>query len=255
MGRARSAAPSAPGPLAKKARKAAPPASVVATSKVFKSSNEADRARRDAMKDSRASAGDSFGMDDFAEDAAPEAPAESYEMDEVAFSEAAPAPEPVVMDAMELEAPAKPSAPFERETERAKKEVASDALVAIFARQLASGLWDDASLGADDDVRRVRATLAVFKTLLDRGVDTSHAVYGSQVRKAAEAIVGLAGGCADKDARAAMGALVMAWLLATGPRTRRMVEEALAKGERFAELRGVERTSAGFKGWLRASGI
>jgi len=91
---------------------------VVATSKVFKSSNEADRARRDAMKDSRASAGDSFGMDDFAEDAAPEAPAESYEMEEVAFSEAAPAPEPIVVDAP---APAKPSAPFERETERAKK--------------------------------------------------------------------------------------------------------------------------------------
>jgi Ca-activated chloride channel family protein len=270
MGRARSVPPSvppsAPAPLARKAKKAAPPspASVASrgsgidvwdpvTRTIVNRPSETSSAFRGGMKDQRASAGDAFGVDDFAEDAAPEAPAEAGEVEEVAFSEAAPAPEPVVMDAMEFEAPAK-SAQFEREAERPKKEVGADPLVAIFARQLASGLWDDTTRGADDDVRRLHATVAVFKALLYRGVDTSHAVYGTQVRKAAEAIVELATKCADRDARAAMEALVVAWLLATGPRTRKAIEEAIEKDARFAEVRGIERTHAGFKKWLHASG-
>ena len=105
-----------------------------------------------------------------------------------------------------------------------------DELGALFGRQLASGLWDDATLGAESELRRLRATAGVLKTLVERGVDTTHGLYGVPLRKALEAVVAAAAALSAQDPAACELALGAAWLLAMGPRTRAAVEAAIHGG-------------------------
>lgn len=109
-------------------------------------------------------------------------------------------------------------------------EGGGDALGALFGRQLASGLWDDATLGAESELRRLRATARVLKALVEQGVDTTHGLYGVPLRKALEAVVAAAATLSAQDQAACERALGAAWLLAMGPRTRAAVEAAITGG-------------------------
>lgn len=131
----------------------------------------------------------------------------------------------------------------------AKKEEAAPLdptdLGALFGRQLALGLWDDASLGAAGPERQVRTTVAVLRVLLSQGIDTAHPLYGTQVRKAIEAVAAMAG----LPNRALLErALGLAWLLATGARTRNAVESAVtAVG--FTDLSARLKDPAALRQW------
>lgn len=187
---------------------------------------------------------------------------------------AMPAPKGRAMDQMESEsldddfddmqvavadgasyAPAEPAADELFRAERspkAKKEArgAID-LGALFGRQLASGLWDDASLGADGDARRLRATVAVLRALLAQGVDTAHALYGAQVRKALEAVVAVVAAVGAREKELAERALGLAWLLATGARTKSAVEGAVTAAG-FTELGARLKEPAKLREWAVA---
>jgi Ca-activated chloride channel family protein len=129
------------------------------------------------------------------------------------------------------------------------EEAPGDELGAVFGRQLASGLWDDAALGADNDLRRLRATARVLRTLVERGVDTTHALYGVPLRKALEAVVAAVGSLAAQDAATAERALGAAWLLAMGPRTRAAVEAAIGHGG-YATLGPMAGDAARVRAWV-----
>jgi len=140
-----------------------------------------------------------------------------------------PAPAPMappkagkMMERAEMDFMAEEAAPM--------MERGGDELGALFGRQLASGLWDDATLGAESELRRLRATAKVLKTLVERGVDTTHGLYGVPLRKALEAVVAAAAALSSQDPAACERALGAAWLLAMGPRTRAAVEAAITGG-------------------------
>ncbi|MBK8696746.1 MAG: VWA domain-containing protein [Deltaproteobacteria bacterium] len=145
-----------------------------------------------------------------------------------------PAPAPMappkaakMMDAMPMEDEADA---FMEDEAAPMAEGGGDALGALFGRQLASGLWDDAALGAESELRRLRATAKVLKTLVERGVDTTHGLYGVPLRKALEAVVAAVAALSAQDPAACERALGAAWLLAMGPRTRAAVEAAITGG-------------------------
>lgn len=92
----------------------------------------------------------------------------------------------------------------------------------LLERQLASGLW-----AGKDDAGTLRATTDALLALADEGITTSHALYGAQVRKAVEALVQLARKLATAEASLVERALGAAWLVATGARTKSLVEGAL----------------------------
>lgn len=95
----------------------------------------------------------------------------------------------------------------------------SDSVLALLSRQDASGLWEEA--GRDP----VEATALALLALLRLGLSTSHPVHGAQVKKAVDALLDhLATTTAPPRVREL--ALGVAWLLASGRRTRRAVEDA-----------------------------
>jgi Ca-activated chloride channel family protein len=112
---------------------------------------------------------------------------------------------------------------------------ATDSLVALLAQQLASGLWDAPGDGSDD-ARCVRATARALLELLRAGVTTAHPLHGAQVRKAVEALVKLVPTMAVHEAQVAELALGVAWLAATGQRTRCEIEALVAQHALLAEL-------------------
>jgi Ca-activated chloride channel family protein len=96
----------------------------------------------------------------------------------------------------------------------------ADAGDSLWMSQLASGLWDaDASLAK---------TLVQLRVLVRDGVTTSHAVYGGNVRKAIEAVA-RAASMASLPLNEREEALLVAFLLADGPASRRVVTEAAAQ--------------------------
>ena len=123
-------------------------------------------------------------------------------------------------------APAAYAAPLDLESfggpPRAPAQAApppSDPVVAILARQTASGLWEAAGKSS------VEATVAALLSLLRLDVSAAHPVFGAQIKKAVDALLALlAGGAATPTARDA--AFGLAWLLASGRRTRQVVESA-----------------------------
>jgi Ca-activated chloride channel family protein len=100
----------------------------------------------------------------------------------------------------------------------------SDPVVELLARQSASGLWE--TPGRDSTAETVDALLAVLRL----GVTTAHPVFGAQIKKAVDALVALvavrAASASRPDARLAELAFGVAWLLATGRRTRDGIAEA-----------------------------
>jgi Ca-activated chloride channel family protein len=116
----------------------------------------------------------------------------------------------------------------------APEQAAADPVTALLERQLASGLWPGAT---DRDADRVRATARALLTLLDAGVTTTHPLHGAQIKKAVAALIALAPSLASTDTAAAELALGVAWLAASGRRTRREIESALASAPPLAALR------------------
>jgi Ca-activated chloride channel family protein len=140
---------------------------------------------------------------------------------------------------------------FMAEAEPSPAKAAADDLGAVFGRQLASGLWDDAALGADTELRRLRATAAVLRALVAQGVDTTHALYGVPLRKAIEAVVAAVASVGAQDPVAGERALAAAWLLAMGPRTRAAVEATIARGA-YATLGPMAGDAARVRAWVLA---
>lgn len=146
--------------------------------------------------------------------------------------------EPPTMDSFEMERAAPPPPHG--------KGGAGD-LGALFARQLASGLWDDASLGAASDDRAHRATLAVLRRLLAEGVDTSHALYGAPLKKALEALAVVT----VADPGLAERLLGVALLLASGARTRNLLLVAIRRAGLY-RLTGELADPAALRAWALA---
>jgi Ca-activated chloride channel family protein len=90
-------------------------------------------------------------------------------------------------------------------------------------------LWDESDATADDELRRVRATARALLELLDLGVTSTHALHGGQVKKAIEALLPLIPSVAARDPKVAELALGAAWLSSSGRRTRRQIEDEVAK--------------------------
>jgi Ca-activated chloride channel family protein len=118
-----------------------------------------------------------------------------------------------------MEMPASAPAPSAAEglAPRAKSE-SVDRPGALLSRQAASGLWEE---GGDATASTVDALVALLRS----GLSTSHAIYGAQIKKAIEALL-----MHLQDARVEPAlrelALGVAWLLASGRRTRRAIEDA-----------------------------
>jgi Ca-activated chloride channel family protein len=117
-----------------------------------------------------------------------------------------------------------------------------DDLMTLFAQQLLVGLWEEpgANRGGQSaeviEERQVRRTVAVLQRLVHEGIDTSHAVFGVQVRKAIEALLQAIPGLASRGLVSLVEeALGVAWLVASGPRTRSSV---LAVAQGFPAMKG-----------------
>lgn len=95
------------------------------------------------------------------------------------------------------------------------------ALKVILGRQGASGLWEEPGRDTLD------VTVEALAALLHYNVRASHPVHGAQVKKAIVALLE-AVAAADDDVAPVALALGLAWLLSTGRRTRRAIED-LAK--------------------------
>ncbi len=123
------------------------------------------------------------------------------------------------MDSMDLEREEEAA-----ESQEARHEGASDGGVALLGQQLANGLWAGTGTGAEP-VRQARATALALLELLRQGITSNHALHGAQVKKAVEALLSLVPqlGGTPEVAELALG---VAWLVATGPRTRGQIAQA-----------------------------
>jgi len=94
----------------------------------------------------------------------------------------------------------------------------------LLQQQLATGLW-----GAGGTEAMIRATASALLALNADGITSAHAVYGAQVKKAVEALLPLLPPVASSSPRLFELGLLAAWLVASGPRTRRLVTELAAR--------------------------
>jgi Ca-activated chloride channel homolog len=104
---------------------------------------------------------------------------------------------------------------------------APDGVFALLGRQEASGLWDEPG-AAPAEQRQVRATALALLELLREGVTTTHALHGAQVKKAVEALVQAAARLAAAQPQLVEFALGVAWLCASGGRTRGNIEKVVS---------------------------
>jgi Ca-activated chloride channel family protein len=105
-----------------------------------------------------------------------------------------------------------------------------DPILDVLGRQAASGLWEEPGKDA------IEVTASALVALLRLGVTGAHPVYGAQVKKAVEAVLERLAATPQLDARVAQLALGVAWLMATGRRTKKQVEDAgAARGLSFAD--------------------
>lgn len=133
---------------------------------------------------------------------------------------------------MKKEKRARKIAWFFSEAEKEEAEIVpADPVRAVLTRQLASGLWAQASKSGDEGL--VVGTAEALAALVDLGVTTGHAVYGAQVKKAVEALRALAAKVSVEFAELALAA---AWLAATGARMRRGIEAEIRKDGHLNEL-------------------
>jgi Ca-activated chloride channel family protein len=104
-----------------------------------------------------------------------------------------------------------------------------DSLGALFARQLASGLWNG---DGDGDGALLMSTAKVLARAFAEGVDAAHPIFGAQIKKAIEAIVAQSSKIqGDAGERSARAAVLAAYLVATG---KRQLEELRALAQHVA---------------------
>ncbi len=94
----------------------------------------------------------------------------------------------------------------------------------LLETQLASGLWQGSG-SEPEPVRQARATALALLELLRQGITSSHPLHGAQVKKAVEALLSLVPQLGDAPETAEL-ALGVAWLVASGPRTRGRIAQA-----------------------------
>lgn len=145
----------------------------------------------------------------------------------LAYAPPPPPPPPGFAPPPACAAPAPAYAPM---LEREEREVdgPADPVAALFATQLASGLF-----GGDDDSdeARLAATVRALEACAAGGIDSAHAVYGAQVKKAIEALCALSTRLTASAAELALDldrALDLASRLASGRRLKATVGAALA---------------------------
>lgn len=125
----------------------------------------------------------------------------------------------------------------EEKPAKAPARAAVEEIGAMFARQLASGLWES---GDTSDAGRLLATTACLERCVREGIDTSNPVYGAQVTKAVDALSTLAETFATKgegDAAVVRALLVMV-AVSTGKRARGRVA-AIAGAAKSAVVKGI----------------
>ena len=135
-----------------------------------------------------------------------------------------------VIDFLSFSKGDKASADLDGEAAQPMSPMPSDP-AGILSRQLASGLWagDDGGIEAS-----VRATALALLTLNKAGINTAHAMYGAQLKKAISALVTAADALSDKTL--AELALSASWLVASGARSRAQVVAVAKKyGITFAD--------------------
>ncbi len=108
--------------------------------------------------------------------------------------------------------------------ESAKKKAEAASPVGLLGQQLASGLWAGVGTGPEP-VRQARGTALALLELLRQGITSSHPLHGAQVKKAVDALLALAASLTGA-AEVAELALGVAWLVASGPRTRGKIAQA-----------------------------
>ncbi|HRI67209.1 MAG TPA: VIT and VWA domain-containing protein [Polyangium sp.] len=110
-------------------------------------------------------------------------------------------------------------------------------LGSVFARQLASGLWESRD-GSDKGY--LLATTAVLERCVREGIDTSHAVYGAQVIKAVDALCPLVekNALAGTDDNEVIRSLLVMAAVSTGKRARTRLE-ALAKAAKNEAVKSI----------------
>jgi Ca-activated chloride channel family protein len=107
-----------------------------------------------------------------------------------------------------------------------------DPVTAILARQAASGLWEEP--GGDPLRDTVDALVALYRA----GVTASHPVHGAQLKKAVGALLAFIDASAA-DASLVELALAIAWLVSSGRRTKKAIEDATReRGRDLAALAG-----------------
>ncbi|APR84197.1 Hypothetical protein A7982_09546 [Minicystis rosea] len=142
------------------------------------------------------------------------------------------APRAAVVSSAALEEMDLPLAPKEMDLPLAPKESAGpagDPLAELFARQLANGLWTDGG-GADED--RLVATSHALQACLESAIDSTHPMYGAQVKKAVEALCALALALLARpvaDRGALVAALGLALSVSVGRRLREQLRATLAR--------------------------
>ena len=97
-----------------------------------------------------------------------------------------------------------------------------DPTLAILEEQAASGLWEGSGTAT------TTATVSALVRLLRLGLTTTHPVHGAQIKKATGALALHLRGAVGRgvDVRLVELGLAVAWVLATGRRTRLEIEEA-----------------------------
>jgi hypothetical protein len=98
---------------------------------------------------------------------------------------------------------------------------AASPIANVLATQAASGLWEGPNT--------MRATIDALVELLRADVTTSHTIYGAQVKKAIAALLAHLDSATNVEPALVELAFGVAWLLATGRRTRAEIETATQK--------------------------
>jgi Ca-activated chloride channel family protein len=114
---------------------------------------------------------------------------------------------------------------------------ASEDIGGMFARQLASGLWE--SRDTSDQGRLAETTACLSRCVRD-SVDSSHSIYGAQVVKAVDALCTAAERLAQKGEAddVVIRALLVAAVVSTGKRARARLA-AIAQGAKSGAVKAI----------------
>ncbi len=112
----------------------------------------------------------------------------------------------------------------EKPAPNAPSQATAEDAAAIMGRQLASGLFSEA-----DDRAAVRETAIALWKLAQQNINSTHPMFGTPVKKAVEAMLERVKKLGAADQTLAAFALGVAWLVATGRRTRSDIESVASK--------------------------